>query len=219
MEKGVLDDKLVYIVGPGRFQNELMASFLERETGIKCQGLSDLRDIPSGNDRDTGRTRLIFLDCLRKDRKSLLADLESCGAEMLSRVLCVLFNVTQGLGIEATAVEWGIKGVFYENDPMEHYPKGVWAVFNGELWLSREIMTTHILKTKRRNHSYKKDVASLTRREVEVLSMVAIGCTNKEIADELCISSNTVKTHTYNIFKKINVPNRLQAALWAAKNL
>jgi DNA-binding CsgD family transcriptional regulator len=219
MEKGVLDDKLVYIVGPARFQNELMASFLERETGIQCQILSDLRDIPGGNDSDTDRQRLIFLDCLRKDRNSLLADLESCGTEMLSRVLCVLFNVTQGLGIEEIALQWGIKGVFYENDPMEHYPKGVWAVFNGELWLSRQIMTTHILKAKRRNHTYKKDVASLTRREVEVLSMVAIGCTNEEIADDLCISSNTVKTHTYNIFKKINVPNRLQAALWASKNL
>ena len=219
MEKGVLDDNFVYIVGPARFQNELMASFLERETGIKCQGLSDLRDIPDGNDSDAGRPRLIFLDCLRKDLNSLLAALESCGTEMLSRVLCVLFNVTQGLGIEEAAIQWGVKGIFYENDPMEHYPKGVWAVFNGELWLSREIMTTHILKAKRRNQNYKKGVASLTRREVEVLSMVAIGCTNEDIADELCISSNTVKTHTYNIFKKINVPNRLQAALWAAKNL
>ena len=219
MEKGVLDDKLVYIVGPARFQNELMASFLERETGIQCQVLSDLRDIPSGNDSDTDRHRLIFLDCLRKDRNSLIADLESCGTEMLSRVNGILFNVTQGLGIEEIALQWGIKGVFYENDPMEHYPKGVWAVFNGELWLSRQIMTTHILKAKRRNHTYKKDVASLTRREVEVLSMVAIGSTNEEIADDLCISSNTVKTHTYNIFKKINVPNRLQAALWASKNL
>jgi DNA-binding NarL/FixJ family response regulator len=219
MEKVVLDDKLVYIVGPGRFQNELMASFLEQETGIKCQGLSDLRDIPSVNDSDAGRPRLIFLDCLHKDRNSLLSDLESCGAEMLSRVLCVLFNVTQGLGIEETAIQWGVKGIFYENDPMEHYPKGVRVVFNGELWLSREIMTTQILKAKKRKHTYKKDVASLTRREVEVLSMVAIGCTNEDIADELCISSNTVKTHTYNIFKKINVPNRLQAALWAAKNL
>jgi len=49
--------------------------------------------------------------------------------------------------------------------------------------------------------------------------MVAVGAKNEEIADELFISPNTVRTHIYNIFKKINVPNRLQAALWAAKNL
>jgi DNA-binding CsgD family transcriptional regulator len=49
--------------------------------------------------------------------------------------------------------------------------------------------------------------------------MISVGAKNEEIADKLFISPNTVKTHIYNIFKKIDVPNRLQAALWAAKHL
>jgi LuxR family transcriptional regulator of csgAB operon len=65
----------------------------------------------------------------------------------------------------------------------------------------------------------KKEVVFLTQRELEILSMVVSGATNEEIAARVCISPHTVKTHIYNIFKKINVPNRLQAALWAAKNL
>jgi DNA-binding CsgD family transcriptional regulator len=48
--------------------------------------------------------------------------------------------------------------------------------------------------------------------------MVASGATNEQISDRLFLSRHTVKTHVYNIFKKINVTNRLQAALWAAKN-
>jgi DNA-binding CsgD family transcriptional regulator len=63
------------------------------------------------------------------------------------------------------------------------------------------------------------EASILTPREIEILSLVAIGAKNEEIAEKLFISSNTVKTHIYNIFKKIDVPNRLQAALWAAKNL
>ena len=61
--------------------------------------------------------------------------------------------------------------------------------------------------------------AEYAERQIEILAMVAVGATNDEIADKLCISPHTVKTHLYRIFKKINVPNRVQAALWAAKNL
>jgi LuxR family transcriptional regulator of csgAB operon len=59
----------------------------------------------------------------------------------------------------------------------------------------------------------------LTPRQIQILAQVAVGATNDEIADKLYLSPHTVKTHLYNIFKKINVPNRMQASLWAAKNL
>jgi DNA-binding CsgD family transcriptional regulator len=61
--------------------------------------------------------------------------------------------------------------------------------------------------------------ALLTLREKEILIMIASGVTNRKIGAFLGISTNTVKTHVYNIFSKISVPNRLQAALWAAKYL
>ncbi|HCY85736.1 MAG TPA: hypothetical protein DHV36_11430 [Desulfobacteraceae bacterium] len=63
------------------------------------------------------------------------------------------------------------------------------------------------------------DDTGLTRREKEILDLIASGFSNQQIADELFISPHTVKTHLHNIFKKINVKRRLQAALWAAENL
>lgn len=63
------------------------------------------------------------------------------------------------------------------------------------------------------------DPSDLTQREIEILDLISKGASNKKIADVLFISPHTVKTHLHNIFKKINVTRRLQAALWAAKNL
>lgn len=60
--------------------------------------------------------------------------------------------------------------------------------------------------------------AELTKREREVLALVASGITNKEISDKLFISHHTVKSHVVHIFNKLGVNDRTQAAVWAAKN-
>lgn len=59
--------------------------------------------------------------------------------------------------------------------------------------------------------------ADLSPREVEVLQLVARGSTNREIADSLFISENTVKTHLRSIMEKLHLANRSQAAAYAVK--
>ena len=59
----------------------------------------------------------------------------------------------------------------------------------------------------------------LSQREIEILTLVAAGYTNLEIAEKLGIHRNSVQSQLRDILKKISVPNRLQAILWAAKNL
>jgi len=59
---------------------------------------------------------------------------------------------------------------------------------------------------------------NLTPREIEVLMLIADGKNNKEIADELFISEKTVKNHVSNIFRKIDVSDRTQAAIYVFKN-
>lgn len=59
---------------------------------------------------------------------------------------------------------------------------------------------------------------SLTSREIEVLELIAEGMINKEIAKQLYISEKTVKNHVSNIFKKLNVSDRTQAAIYAFKH-
>lgn len=70
------------------------------------------------------------------------------------------------------------------------------------------------------NESYNrlKKIESLTNREYEVLTLIAEGLNNKEIADKLFISEKTVKNHVSSIFKKLDVNDRIQAAIFAYKN-
>jgi DNA-binding NarL/FixJ family response regulator len=59
---------------------------------------------------------------------------------------------------------------------------------------------------------------TLTEREIEVLRLIAEGCTNQEIASVLIISPTTVKTHVQNILQKLNVSDRTQAAVYAVRS-
>ena len=59
----------------------------------------------------------------------------------------------------------------------------------------------------------------LSPREIEILRLIATGHTDLEITERLAIGLDSVDGEIRKIFKKINVPNRLQAVLWAAKNL
>lgn len=201
----------IYIIGSRKLHNESLATLLSRETGAKCTALSDFNRIPSFEER---RSSIILIDYPQKDLEKHLSGLEKTGA------FIALFNVEPGKGIEEKAIVLGIRGIFYEHDSLDQFRKGVNAIFNGELWLSRDIMAKCLSMRKDRGGGlHGSDISILTNREREILSIVVGGATNEEIANKLYISPHTVKTHIYNIFKKINVPNRLQAALWVSRNL
>ncbi len=210
---------VVYIVGPRKLQSEAIASCLERETAHKCFLLEDLKDIPQGDSQSRSPPRLVLLDCQGKDPERILAELRPFLKERQFGNHAVLFNVLPDQGIEQGCVLEGIEGLFYEQDSLDMFLKGVRAVFDGELWLSRDIMTKCIREGARREKATGTASAILTPRQIQILAQVAVGATNDEIADKLYLSPHTVKTHLYNIFRKINVPNRLQAALWAGKHL
>ena len=61
-------------------------------------------------------------------------------------------------------------------------------------------------------------IKSLTKRELDVLKLLAVGMFNKEVGKRLEISERTVKNHVSNIFKKLGVTDRTQAAVFAIRN-
>jgi DNA-binding CsgD family transcriptional regulator len=212
--------KAIYVVGPMKLQNSLMAAYFEQATGIRSEAIEDASHIPGRNDGIGGEKRLILWDCMGSDLKVCLPALSTNGLRSLGRDLLGLFNLQRGNGVEEESLAQGVRGFFYQGDSSGQFLKGVQAIFEGELWLSRKIMTHYILNNHKQSSPPKEhEVKFLTPREKEILTLIAQGASNDMIADKLCISRHTVKTHLYNIFKKILVPNRLQAALWAVKNL
>ena len=117
------------------------------------------------------------------------------------------------------AVEIGVDGYVLKDSDSAVLKKAIYLVNKGDTFIQPEL--TPLLKAKmeeKKTNSLSDVDDSLTKREIEVLKLLAEGLFNKEIAYMLAISEKTVKNHVSNIFKKINVSDRTQAAVYAIKN-
>ncbi len=212
----MMEGTSILVAGPNRLQNELIASFLQKETSRKSVALDN--NGQSGSHHPPGEEYCLLLyDCMGGD---VDACMEQCAGLLeknpsIHRV-CFL-NMRKGSGVEESLVNQGVSGFFYEGEPLQTFTEGVRAVLNGQFWVSRRILTRLIEKNNMGAKGVPKNI--LSPREVDILNIIVEGGSNDEIADKLCISKFTVKTHLYNIFKKLNVKSRFQAALWAAKHL
>ena len=118
------------------------------------------------------------------------------------------------------ALEIGISGYLLKDSESEVLKNAIHSVYNGENYIYATM--TPLLK----EQNYLKKVQSedrsndnlLSSRETEVLCALAEGLYNKEIASKLKISEKTVKNHVSNLFKKIGVSDRTQAAVYAIRH-
>ncbi len=116
------------------------------------------------------------------------------------------------------AVEIGVDGYVLKDSDSTLLKKAINCVYNGEVFIQPELSPQLKIKMEEKNNSLNNIDDSLTKREIEVLKLLAEGLFNKEIAYMLAISEKTVKNHVSNIFKKIDVSDRTQAAVYAIRN-
>lgn len=115
------------------------------------------------------------------------------------------------------AVDIGVDGYILKDSESAELKRAIQVVLKGENYIQPNLIPA--LNNRLVSRDTDKDkIESLTRRELEVLIQVANGMFNKEIATSLDISERTVKNHISNIFKKIDVSDRTQAAVFAIKN-
>lgn len=114
------------------------------------------------------------------------------------------------------AMEIGVEGYVLKDAESAVLKKAIYKVNSGEDYVDFSMVP--LLNEKIAQEKEKVEDEKLTRREIEVLKLLAEGLFNKEIAYKLSISEKTVKNHVSNIFKKIGVFDRTQAAVYAIKN-
>lgn len=115
------------------------------------------------------------------------------------------------------AIDIGVDGYILKDSESAELKKAISLVLNGESYIQPSLIPALNSRLVARDVD-KEKIESLTKREMEVLIQVANGMFNKEIATVLNISERTVKNHISNIFKKIEVSDRTQAAVFAIRN-
>lgn len=115
------------------------------------------------------------------------------------------------------AVDIGANGYILKDSGSAELKQAINAVINEGSYIQPNLIPALNSRLINRDMDREK-LASLTKREVEILTQVACGMFNKEIAVNLNISERTVKNHISNIFKKIDASDRTQAAVFAIRN-
>ena len=119
------------------------------------------------------------------------------------------------------AVRSGAKGYLLKNMSPSKLVNTIRSVQRGESALSRSMtlrLMEELSRTKEPERMGDSALAHLTRREMDVLRELTTGKTNKEIANQLYLSENTVKYHVHSILDKLNLPDRRAAAKFAQEH-
>jgi two-component system nitrate/nitrite response regulator NarL len=113
------------------------------------------------------------------------------------------------------ALEAGACGIVLKNVASELLMKAIRTVTAGEYWVARESVGSLVGSVRSRAAAPLDRQFGLTRRELEIVTAVATGLTNKEIARRFVLSEETVKHHLTKIFSKLDIANRVELALFA----
>jgi DNA-binding NarL/FixJ family response regulator len=130
-----------------------------------------------------------------------------------TRVVCVLREAPSEENAIAD-IKAGIRGFIKTTDQTLIIAKALRSVYGGEIWAERKVLEKAIANPMLLPETLQAHVPGLpplTNREMEMLTLVLQGATNREIADRSKISERTVKTHLYRVYRKLRVKSRTKA--------
>lgn len=166
----------------------------------------------------TYRPDVILMDINMPGTNGLQAIKEIKQEKLESRV--IVLTIHEDREYLFKTLQMGAEGYVLKDAEPSVLIEAIRNVYSGQSYIQPN-MTMELVKEFNRvtlHEKEKHDENNLTTREIEVLELIAEGMINKEIAKKLYISEKTVKNHVSNIFRKLNVSDRTQAAIYAFKH-
>jgi len=169
-----------------------------------------------------GKTKpdILLLDLLMPNLPGLeaLRAITTAGADVRAILLCSAITARQVL----EALQLGARGVVLKRKVVELIP-ALDAVMRGQYWVesrsvSNVVQIVQQLAAENVPPSQPQRRFGLTAREAEIVSFIAQGYMNRDIANSLSITEETVKRHLTNIFNKVGMSNRLELAVFAIEH-
>lgn len=199
----------IILVGKSDLQTDLLLSLLRRNLTAECS-VCAAEHLPGAVAPDS--LYILDLAVLGPDRASALLH----GFNPGGRLRAALINLDDHHNQAMLAALPGVRGLFPRQAGEEQFLRGIQAIQDGEYWLPRHVLCTHLENTRQlRPAAAPASHVKLSPKERQLLALLSQGCSNDVIASRLAISPHTVKTHFYNLYRKLQVRNRVQAATWA----
>ena len=175
---------------------------------------------------DNGRVAIQQVEALQPDVVLMDIRMPIMDGREATRIICQRFPKTKVLVVStfdeddyiSHSIKAGAKGYLLKDMPVEELAQSIRLVYRGYSLMGpgvMEKMLDGMVDRKSDRETEKFELAKLTPREVKVAKLIATGCTNHEIAKELCIVEGTVKGHVTNILNRLGLSSRLQIAIYA----
>ena len=164
----------------------------------------------------TLRPDILLLDLAMPNVAGMDALREMTGGNLETRTIVLTGLIDKRQVLEA--LQLGARGVVLKDAVVEHLSACIRSVMQGQYWLEGRPVQNLVQVLRdltAQTAPPPRKTYGLTGRELEVVTLITEGCTNKDIAKTFGISEETVKRHLTNIFNKLGVGNRLELALFA----
>ncbi|MBL4936596.1 response regulator transcription factor [Clostridium sp. YIM B02515] len=116
------------------------------------------------------------------------------------------------------AIHIGADGYVLKDSAGTEIVNAIRMVYKGEKYIDKSLVSMLFLDIKSKDRKYSSALDKLSKREIEVLIKISKGLSNKEIGEQLFLSEKTIKNYATNLFRKIDVDDRVQATIFAIEN-